>query len=496
MLCYNRDIKLKKDETYMVRSLEEISKGKTVIVLSKEAADLWDKYKKQVPFIINGHEIEKRSVITGRNGIKKADLIGYISTVEGFTANLPVVNNVIDENEDVEAVETKKMQELEQIIDVDSQGIDYSKSEKEKVAIANRLYYSTEANDGFTGLREYQLELCKKNIYFLPAFAILVARTRVIIEDYANSKSREGKAHPGSIQKLRLEIINHLEEIVKSENDKFPSVNDRNLIDTFKDFDDAVRGAFADIGAEKHKLNMERAEAREEDVRAIKAYPFVNWAVEIVNNLPEKDISQIRKLSAKWKEVAIAVMLLTGRRQSEVMSSGIFTYVDESTVIFEGQLKRHDDKLVAPEKIPVLGKAAKGVIDAIEWLEFYGKRTLPKVREVESIQKAAKESHNRCSRYIAETMDTLAVYCSITNGKEWIVEENGKKVNKFKGHLTRQIYAQVCDGLFHDKHETKKRAYISRILLENRAAALSYDRDIEIVDIEELKELCGSLYDN
>jgi len=496
MLCYNRDIKLKKDEMYMVRSLEEISKGKTVINLSKEAADLWDKYKKQVPFIVNGHEIEKRSVITGRSGIKKADLIGYISTVEGFTDNLPVVNNVIDENEAVEAVEAEKMQELEQTIDVDSQGIDYSKSEKEKVAIANRLYYSTEAKDGLMGLREYQLKLCRDNKYFLPAFAILVARTRVIIEDYANSKSREGKAHPGSIQKIRVDVMKYLAEIVQSEVDKFPAFDDITLIETFKVFGESVRGAFADIGAEKHKLNMERSEAREEDVRAINVYPLINWAIETVSNLPEKDISQIRKLSAKWKEIAIAIMLLSGRRQSEVMSSGIFTYVDESTVIFEGQLKRHDDKLVAPEKIPVLGKAAKGVVEAINWLEFYGKRTLPKAREVEAIQKAAKESHNRCSRYIAETMDTLAVYCSITNGKEWIVEENGKKVNKFKGHLTRQIYAQVCDGLFHDKHETKKRAYISRILLENRAAALSYDRDIEIVDIEELKELCGSLYDN
>jgi hypothetical protein len=184
-------------------------------------------------------------------------------------------------------------------------------------------------------------------------------------------------------------------------------------------------------------------------------------------------------------------MLLTGRRQSEVMSSGVFTFADETHVIFEGQLKRHVAELVEAEKIPVLGKAAKQIVNAIEWLEKHGKRTIPTERTVKAIQEAAKKSHDRCSRYIAEAMDKLSGYCQIINNKTWEFTENGKVVNKFKGHLCRQIYAQVCSGLFNDSNESKKRAYISRILLENRDAALIYDRDIEVKDFEELRKMCG-----
>ncbi len=85
--------------------------------------------------------------------------------------------------------------------------------------------------------------------------------------------------------------------------------------------------------------------------------------------------------------------------------------------------------------------------------------------------------------------------CLITNGKDWEVKEGNKMVNKFKGHLNRQIYAQICSALFNDSNERKKRAFISRILLENRDAALSYDRDVEVVDISEVRKLCGTFSD-
>ncbi|MBW4597598.1 MAG: telomere resolvase [Brasilonema angustatum HA4187-MV1] len=360
----------------------------------------------------------------------------------------------------------------------------YQDSEAEKLAIAKKLYFSTEKNDELTGLREYQLNLCRSGKYFLPEFGILVARARVIIESYADSNSFEGKAHPGTVQKIRVDVMKYLKQLVTPEVDKFLPVNDRTLLDTYNDFENAVRGAFKDIGAIKYKMNQERSHKAEEDVRAIIVLPYLEWAME--------QVSHISANSARWKEVAIAIMLLTGRRQSEVLATGLFTYVDESTVVFEGQLKRHIAELVDPEKIPVLGKVAKQVVDAIAWLEEHNKRTLPTERSVEALQLAAKLSHNRCSRYIAEAMDKLADKCEITNGKDWEVKEGNKKVNKFKGHLNRQIYAQICSALFNDSNERKKRAFISRILLENRDAALSYDRDVEVVDIAEVKELCGT----
>ena len=134
-------------------------------------------------------------------------------------------------------------------------------------------------------------------------------------------------------------------------------------------------------------------------------------------------------------------------------------------------------------------------MEAIAWLEQQGKRTLPTERSVDALQLAAKKSHDRCSRYIAEAMEKLADKCVITNDKNWEVTEGNKIVNKFKGHLNRQIYAQICSALFNDSNERKKRAYISKILLENRDAALSYDRDVEVVDIAEIKDICGTFSD-
>jgi hypothetical protein len=50
-------------------------------------------------------------------------------------------------------------------------------------------------------------------------------------------------------------------------------------------------------------------EEAEADVRAINVAPFIDWAVGTVSNLGNN--------SAKWREVAIAVMLLTGRKDNQ-----------------------------------------------------------------------------------------------------------------------------------------------------------------------------------
>ncbi|MBP5976608.1 hypothetical protein HW132_28715 [Brasilonema sp. CT11] len=504
----------------MPRSIEELEKIKAVD-LRKLAADMM-RENPSLKFL--NHGIPQTSGWIRTNG-KKDDLVKHISMWEGqllakpVTEVEPVLEPKLEEKPIVQVQEpTKKTGKktvkakiktpiiepvveplVEQVVEPLVEPVveplveqvvkpitdtPYKDSEAEKFAIAKKLYFSTEKNDDLTGLREYQLNLCRTGKYFLPEFGILVARARVIIESYADSKSLEGKAHPGTIQKHRVDIMKYLKELVIPEVNNFIPVNDRTLLDTYNDFESAVQGAFKDIGATKYKMNQERSHKAEEDVRAIKVLPYLEWALEQVSHLPAN--------SARWKEVAIAIMLLTGRRQSEVLATGLFTYVDESTVVFEGQLKRHIAELVDPEKIPVLGKAAKQVVDAIAWLDQHQKRTLPTERSVEALQLAAKKSHDRCSRYIAESMEKLADKCQITNGKDWEVKEGNKMVNKFKGHLNRQIYAQICSALFNDSNERKKRAFISRILLENRDAALSYDRDVEVLDISEVRELCGT----
>ena len=471
MGCYIWGVKqMKTSQAIMTRSIEQIKNDYPKVGdLRKEAARLKRENNLNDPLIRNGKEIQ---ISTGR----RDELIDYISRLEQLAAK-PQTREEITTPQTVETVETREEittpQTVEkQIIDKDS---DYTESEQEKLFIAQKLYKSTEKNDDLIGLKEYRLRLEKSGKYYLPEFAILVARTRVIIEGYADSKSPNGKASPGGLQAIRVEIMKYLKEICESEKDKFGTVNDTTLMDTFTEFEDAVRGAFKDISKIKYRLYKEKRDSGERDVRQIKAANFVNWAKDIVSNLPDN--------SARWKEVSIAVMLLTGRRQSEVMSSGIFTYIDDSHLRFEGQLKRHTDQVVESAEIPVIGGMAQHIINAIKWLEQGDKRTLPTERTSKAISEAAKQSHNRCSRYISETMHKLEDKVEITNGKTW---QDKKGNNVFKAHFCRQLYAQICAEIF-APNDQKKQSFIGDILLESREAAPSYDRDIEVIDIDKIK---------
>jgi len=467
----------------MARSIEQIKTDYKNQNMRAVVRDMMKNNSKLI-YSIAGKEWTAGEV--GRNG-KVADMVQHISLWEGQGLFNQTVSEPVATIEETKPVETETIEVVTEVVEPTKVTIDheseYTQSEFEKLAIAKKIYYSKGQSDDLTGLQEYHLKLCQQNKYFLPEFAILVARSRVIIENYADSVSPNGKAHPGSTIALKVAIVKYIKEFVDVDNDRFPPVNDRQLSDTFKEFDDALRGAFKDISSLKTKMYAKGNEEAEADVRAIQVAPFIDWAVGTVSNLSDN--------SAKWREVAVAVMLLTGRRQSEVMSSGIFEYADDSRIIFEGQLKRHIEELVAPEKIPVLGNAAREVVEAIQWLEKHDKRSTPTERTAKGIQDAAKKSHNRCSRYIAEQMDLLTPFVTITNGKSWTFTKDGKTVNKFKGHLTRQIYAQVCEKLFSDSDNEKKQSFIARILLEGRDAAVAYDRDIEIKDIDVIKTKYG-----
>ena len=457
----------------MTRSIEQITIDcPKVSDLRKEVARLNKELKNfgvKEPLIRKGLEIKISETKREHN------LPEHISKLEVLLEKH--TNQTVETTEETTTSQTIETTEETTSQTTDDTENDYTDSEQEKRFIAQTLYKSTEKNDDdLVGFREYRLRLEKSGKYYLPEFSILVARTRVMIEAYADSKSKSnnGKASPGGLQATRVEILKYFRELCESEKDKFGVVNETTLMDTYEEFEDAVRGAFKDISKIKYELYKEKRDSGERDVRKVEVRNFVNWAIELISNLPDN--------SARWKDIAIAVMLLTGRRQSEVMSSGVFEYVDDSHLMFEGQLKRHTKDAVPSVKIPVIGGIAQQVIDAIEWLEKHGKRTLPTERTYEGLQKAAKKSHNRCSRYISETMSKLENLVEITNDKTW---NDNKGQNVFKGHLTRQIYAQVCAKLY-KSDDQKKHSYIADILLESRDAAPSYDRDIKIVDADKI----------
>lgn len=134
-----------------------------------------------------------------------------------------------------------------------------TQSEAEELKIAKKIYYSKATVDNLTGLQEYYLNLYQNNKYFLPEFAILVARAREFIAEYADKVLPVSKAHPDSIIALKVAVVKYIQEFVELDNDRFSPVKDRCLSDIFKDFDNALTGAFRDVSS--IKTNIQRRES-------------------------------------------------------------------------------------------------------------------------------------------------------------------------------------------------------------------------------------------
>lgn len=214
----------------------------------------------------------------------------------------------------------------------------------------------------------------------------------------------------------------------------------------------------------KGKQSKENLNARVENPSEVKVANLYQWAVDILVNLKPTDKAYKGEL---WAEVAIALMLVTGRRQSEVMSSAQFALTDRpGWVSFSGQLKTKG-RLDAPEvyDIPVLAPA-EAVIKALEWLGVSGKR-----------DENEKTAHNRYSKGLsnkAKTLDELIVY------EKRRVDAKGKEMT-LTCHLCRQMYAQILK----DKFQSKEHKAISRLLGhgdEDSATAQRYDADIKVLD--------------
>ena len=284
----------------MTRSIEQIKiDHPTVQTCRTEIGRLNKELKKfgvKEPLTINGLEIPISKSKAEHN------LPDHISKLEALLGTY--TNKTVETTEATTApqtVETTEETTTPQTLE-DTEN-DYTDSEQEKRFIAKRLYSGIKKKDDedeeLIGLKEYRLKLEKSGKYYLPEFAILVARTRVMIEAYADNKSPNGKASPGGLQAIRVEIMKYLQEICEAEKDKFGVVNETTFMDTYAEFNDAVRGAFVDVSKKKYVLYKEKRDAGERNVRKIKVSRFIEWAKDTVSNLPDS--------FARWIDVCIAI---------------------------------------------------------------------------------------------------------------------------------------------------------------------------------------------
>lgn len=353
---------------------------------------------------------------------------------------------------------------------------DYQDVETEQESIAKKFFDGVLNKERWElmGLKEILIRNAMSGDPFstVEDFFKLVSQFRPTIERALRERTDE--INPHTLLNWRSSILQKIEAMVKN----LPASDgqkEEEFQETYARFYHAVMSGFADVGKMKREKGNVELKHREDNAVEVNVCQLVEWAADRVTNLPEK--------KSAWAQVAVAVMVLTGRRQSEVMATGGFEATDsDSHLVFSGQLKRHEETEVPPFEIPVLGQAAQGVIDAVEWLEARGKR-----------EETAKAAHNRFSRYLSAAAKQVCGY--ITSPAQdwyWSADSKGNQRDRRKCHLFRQIYGQVVIPVFFPRIDGRgKKA--KRILTEvmghadtassRSHAAEAYDADVFVLDV-------------
>ena len=323
----------------------------------------------------------------------------------------------------------------------------------------------------YYSLKKYTLNLCTQNRLFLPEYFEMIPGFKAGVEIAFGNNIH-------TIANVTSQILKRIGELVSAEAHLFP---EGMFLDQYQNFYKSIKALMAEYSKAKHIDGMISLNERQNNTIDVEVCDLLIWAKSQLQNLP--------RVGTNWTEVAIAVMCLTGRRQSEIMCTGNFTYIDDDYVMFDGQLKKHDtSKDAEAYKIPVLLGSAKEIIAGIEWLDKSCKR----VKVVDSnYQDAAKKSHDKYSRYLsASVKDLLGKYVRLNSSDDtWY---HGGKDRK-KCHLLRQIYAQVAYPLFFKGSKQKLNQVIASIMGHNddlsasRASAVCYDADVIVVDIKDIE---------
>jgi hypothetical protein len=240
----------------------------------------------------------------------------------------------------------------------------------------------------------------------------------------------------------------------------------KGLLEVFRQFKDQINSALSYMSRAKKVQQNQNIAKRNVEVCQVKVDKLYDWAVDILVNLKPTDKKTL------WGDVAIALMLVTGRRQAEIFSSAVFEVSSENTVFFLGQLKTKgkNERASAGYDIPVLAPPSS-VVDALKWLEEKGKRA-----------ETPELAHKRFSPKIVPFFQVPQELYEVVARPP--IDEQAAKGERLTSHLCRQIYGQVAASRFKPNHMTRS-AYIASILGHSEGdldTIKSYTADIEVVE--------------
>lgn len=333
---------------------------------------------------------------------------------------------------------------------------EYENYETQLDNIANEIYNNE------NGLKKIFTETFSKQLVFNPDLLMIANQLKSTLEIVLSMKKVDYS--PSTLLNYKSQVMKRLETMAMND---FNNLNNQ-IIEQFNLFNQAVQGAFKPVSVKKREVTNTNINTRQNDAIEIKVNNLIKWAKNILENLPDN--------TAKWREVAIALMIVTGRRQSEIMATAKFTIIDDDHVLFEGQLKRHSDEDVESFKIPTLVKSQL-IIDGLKWLQLNNKR-----------EDDPKKAHNRFSRYLSKTAkDICNSEIKIINGEWEYKSKNGKVKDRRTCHIFRQIYGQIAYKIF-CPNTRKISQFLTDIMGHSNSpssrnwAASNYDSDIVIND--------------
>jgi len=422
----------------MARSLEQIwNEAGSVGALRGECSDLGIKR-----VVRDGFEIP-----TNRG--RKDELIEAISRHESEAEVMPKLHpTVIDEPVSIDEPAIDETVITAPTFKTETEYTDYEALLKK---LATKYYQGFKSGDvEVVGVRQFatdQIQRAQTNQSLMDTrlFAT-VAYFKEELISIASEGSEDGKPNASTVINLRVEVLNRIKKAVNAERQQFtvtkelegmePIVTDY-LTQSFEAFRSGVIASFSTIAREKRESQGTNFLARRTSTPHASVTGLVEWAINRLNNLPTK--------SLEWREVALAIMIVTGRRPAEVMGVGVFKAIDHTNLKFYGQLKKKGESDETVYKIPAIGDTAKQVEIAIQWLEMMNKRTVPASRNLEDKQDAAKKCHDRFSRYLSEVASqVMPDHLVLADGASWDLAENRSRI---KPYLSRQIYLQIISKL-------------------------------------------------
>lgn len=323
----------------------------------------------------------------------------------------------------------------------------------------NDLYQTDEgslAEKVWKELREYTISLWDADKQM---WRMHDGRLNNIVFSLANNLNSRG-LHPETVLNKKTHVLKTIRPMLELEAN---TASYQQLKDVFELFSKMLHQSYTAVAKAKHKRLADVLNERKDSVCEVEVFELYQWARRVLS----QDFSVLKKTA--WLDITIALMLVTGRRQSEILATASFEQIDgrSDVVNFSGQLKtKEPEGRFKVFEIPVLASPSQ-VVAALDWLTGMGKRE----------QDPAK-AHKRFSKEVGG-------HCKIVNQYLKVVfVPEGKDSIYLKGHLCRQIYAQVCGEVLTPRG-MKLHNYISDILghgATDNHTSDNYDADIKVLD--------------